>query len=138
VKSGDARRIAGILLVALGLARGLGGTLLLLHGAANDAAIIAPPDVVTAVGLGLVALGLLAIGVGTLALLHGRGAFPAGVGVVTLFLVDAAVNGRLLFGSPRVLGMAIDLVTALLIVGLLLVGRRRGAGRRDSTLRRDA
>jgi hypothetical protein len=138
VKSGYARPIAGILLVALGLARGLGGTLLLLHGAANDPAIIAPPGVVTAVGVGLVALGLLAIGSGTLALLGGRGAFPAGVAVLTLFLVDAAVNGRLLFGNPRLLGMAIDLATALLIVGLLLAGRRRVAERRDSTVRRDA
>lgn len=124
-----ARGIAGVLLVALGIARGLGGTLLLLHGRATDPGIIAPPGTVAAVGIGLVAVGLLAIGSGVLALLGNRAAVPAGVAVTTLFLVEAAWNGRLLFGSPRLLGTAINLVTALLIVGLLLLGRKRRGAR---------
>lgn len=122
-------RAAGILLVALGIARGFGGTLLLLHGSAHDPAIAAAPAVVSSVGWGLVAVGILALVGGVAVLLVRPGAVVLGGVAIVAFLIDGALNGWLLFGSPRPVGTALNLAAAALIAGLLLAGRRaiRGA-----------
>lgn len=116
--------MAGVLLIALGIARGLGGTLLILHGPALDSGMAAPPEVAAWVGLGLIAVGLLALASGAGVLLGRRGSIPLGVVAVVAFLVDGAVNGWLLFGRPRVPGTLLNLATAALILAFLLAGRR--------------
>jgi hypothetical protein len=117
-------RAGGALLVALGIARGFGGTLLLLHGAMTDPAVTAPPGVVAGVGWGLVAVGVLALIAGTAALLRRPGCVALGIVAVVAFLIDGAVGGWLLFGAPRLMGAAVNLVAGLLIAGMLLAGRR--------------
>jgi hypothetical protein len=120
-------RAGGVLLVALGIARGLGGTLLLLHGSVTDRAITAPPGVVSGVGCGLVAVGVLALAAGTAALLRRRGSILLGIAAIAAFLIDGVLNGWLLFGSPRWIGAAVNLAVGALIAGMLLAGRKGSA-----------
>lgn len=119
-----ALRSGGILLVALGLVRGFGGTLLLLHGGGLDPAITARPGVAAGVAWGLIGIGALALASGLLALLARRGSVPLGVATVIAFLIDGAANGWLLFGRPGAAGTALNLAAGALIVGLLLAGRK--------------
>jgi hypothetical protein len=116
-------RGAGVLLVALGIARGFGGTLLLLHGSAPDPAIAAAPAVVSGVGWGLVAIGILALVGGVAALLVRPAAVVLGPVAIVAFLIDGALNGWLLFGGPQPVGTALNLAVAALIAGLLVAGR---------------
>lgn len=123
MNSRAALRVGGVLLVALGLVRGLGGTLLLLHGSGLDPEVLAPPAVTAGVGWGLVGIGALAVASGVLALLGIRRADVLGAVTVIAFLIDGALNGWLLFGRPGAAGTALNLAAGALIVGFLWAGR---------------
>lgn len=111
------RRAAAGLMVGLGLARGIGGGVLVSQDR-------------PALGLGLLAVGVLCLVAGVLVWRAHR-AGPLAVLIALLaFLVGGFINGTVLYGQPRVGGVLGNLVYAV-IVTILLQRAQRG-GRRDS------
>ena len=116
--------IGGILMILLGLARGAGGVILLLHGGETLENIIASPEAVRMVAVGLITIGVLevisAIGV----FLRKRRMWILGFVVTVAFVIDGAINGYILFGRPGDQGTLVNSIIALLIIVCLMMGRR--------------
>ena len=116
--------IGGILMILLGLARGAGGVILLLHGGETLENIIASPEAVRMVAVGLITIGALevisAIGV----FLRKRRMWILGFVVTVAFVIDGAINGYILFGRPGDQGTLVNSIIALLIIVCLMMGRR--------------
>ena len=115
--------VGALLMLLLGLAAGLGGGMLVLQGPSADPDIRASAAVVFGVGIGLSILGT-ALVVAAIGVFRRQSAFwRAGMVLTLLFLIDGAINGYLLYGSPGDRGTLVNLAAAALIVGCLLAGR---------------
>jgi hypothetical protein len=116
--------VGSVLLLLLGLARGSGGVILLLHGHAADARILASEPVVSRLAVGLVVIGLLVI-VSAIGIMRGKAGFWfLGVIGTILFVIDGAINGYFLYGSPGEAGTAVNVVASLIILAALFRGRK--------------
>ncbi|NCQ33552.1 hypothetical protein GW813_00470 [bacterium] len=125
--------IAGaVLMILLGLARGIGGLVLLVRGSAADPNIQAPEAAVTVLAAVLVALGgaLVVAAVGILR--RSRRAWFLGIGLVVAFVLDGAVNGYVFFGHPGDRGTGVNLLAAVLILLGLGLGHRALTGPRKN------
>ncbi len=117
--------VASLLMIAVALARGLGGLLFLLRGnrIELDRPILASSGEIVLMGFGLLLISVLfltsAIGV------FRRNFFFWRLGIFTsfLFIIDGALNGTLLFGHPLETGTIMNIVAAILIIGALLLGK---------------
>ena len=115
--------IGGVLMILLGLARGLGGLALLTHGAAADPKIQATDSAVSTVGVILLLLGLalIAAAVGVFRRLHSF--WFVGVICTVAFVADGAINGFVLYGRPGGQGTIVNVIAAALILACLLLGK---------------
>jgi hypothetical protein len=114
----------GILMILLGLVRGVGGLMLVMRGSALDRAIHATGPVVVVLGAVLMILGagLIVTGVGVI---RRRPTFwLAGILFTVAFLIDGAINGTVLYGRPGAGGTFANAVVAILILACVLAGRR--------------
>lgn len=121
----------GALMLLLGLARGAGGVVLLLRGAAADPGIQARGSIVAVLGalLAVLGIGLVAAAVGVLR--RSRRAWLWGLYLVLAFVADGALNGYVLYGRPGDAGTAVNALAAALIL-LGLVRGRAALDRRSS------
>jgi hypothetical protein len=124
--------VAAILLALLGLARAVGGGVLLLVGRQAAPEIIASDRAVTLVAVGLVTIGVLAmvsaVGIWRLQ----RRYLILGVIVTIAFVINGAVNGLVLFGWPGEAGTLVNAVVAALILRCLWVTRHAFVARREA------
>ena len=115
--------IGVILMILLGLARGLGGITLLLKGKATLPDIKTNETVLIFLAIGLILIGIIeiisAVGVYFLK----RKYWLLGIFVTVLFVIDGAVNGYFLFGKPGDQGTVVNLIAALIIITFLLLGK---------------
>jgi hypothetical protein len=115
--------IAGVLMILLGIARGIGGTTLLAHGATSDPAIEASTTAIILVGAVLVLLGIFLIAA-ALGVMRGNiRSWRLGIVLTVAFVIDAAVNGAVLYGRPGAGGTLANVIAAVLIVTFLMLGR---------------
>jgi hypothetical protein len=116
--------VGAILMILLGAARGIGGVAGLLRGADMLPQTVASEGTFRILFIGLILIGLLEIisAIGIMRLK--RGFWILGIVVTAAFVVDGAINGYVLFGSPGGLGTIVNVVVAALIIGCLLAGRR--------------
>ncbi|MBC8426589.1 hypothetical protein H8E07_20935 [bacterium] len=115
--------IAGFLMISLGLARGAGGLVLLTQGAAADPNIQATDTAVSTAGVVLLLLGLALIVAAIGVFRRLRPFWLVGLVCTVSFVVDGAINGFVLYGSPRDKGTIVNVVAAALILACLLLGR---------------
>lgn len=116
-------RIAAALLAALGLARGLGGGLLLTQPRSALPPTAAAEPTLQALGLGLLLVALLA-GVAAVQLARLRPVGPPlAWAALAAFLLGGLANGTLLFGRPTVGGTLGNLALAALVAAVLGSGR---------------
>ena len=116
-------RTGAVSMLLLGLARGLGGALLLARGPDLDPDILAGAAAARAVGLGLLAVAALEI-VAAIGVLRRRlWGWRLGIGATLLFVLDGLVNGTVLYGRPGDGGTVANVVAAALILGFLFGGR---------------
>jgi len=128
MKPRKALRLAGVLMILLGLARTAGGVVLLSQGAAADPNIRASDSTCAAVGGFLLALGAGLI-VSAVGVLRGRRrAWLLGIIFTVAFVVDGMVNGYLLYGRPGDQGTIVNVIAATLILICLFVGARAFEG----------
>jgi hypothetical protein len=115
--------IGGVLMSLLGLARGVGGLVLLTRGAAADPNIQATDTAVLLAGVTLALLGsaLIAAGVGVFRML--RSFWLLGIICTVAFVVDGAINGLVLYGHPGDRGTIANVIVAALILTCLLLGK---------------
>ena len=115
--------LGAVLMLLLGLARGLGGLLLLIQGSATDPNISATANAVSIVGTILLLLGtalvVAAIGVWR----RIRRFWLFGIVCTILFVVDGAINGYMLYGRPGQGGTLVNVTVAVLILVCLHLGR---------------
>ena len=117
--------IAATLLVLLGLARGIGGVLL-LHGGPSVAGSDARPDAPAGlIGVGLILVGVLCLAGGAATILRARSALWVGGGALVIFVAGGVTNGILLYGGPRVGGVVGNVLYASLTSAALWLGTRR-------------
>ena len=114
-------RAAALLLGIIGAARGLGGIALALHGRAADPAILASPGRVLTLGALLTALGLFGVACGAGLWRLRRAGWIGGVAFAPLFFLDGLLNGWLLFGTPRPIGILANGLAAVILLALLLL-----------------
>ena len=127
--------IGSVLMILLGLARGLGGLALLTQGAAADPNIQATGSAVSTVGVVLLLLGLalVAAAIGVCRRLHSF--WLVGVICTVAFVADGAINGYVLYGRPGAQGTIVNVVAAALILTCLLLGKsalRNGAAQQGA------
>ena len=120
------RWTATVLLAVLGLARGGGGVLLLSGGAGTAGAAARPDAPVGWIGGGLIVVGALCLAAGVVSLQGSRAALWLGTAALGAFVVGGLANGTLLYGSPRLAGVAGNLLYALLTWAALWRGRHQG------------
>lgn len=121
---------AGVLMLLLGLVRGLGGALLLVRGPGLDPAILASAPVARLLGALLLGVGL-ALVAGGIGLFRGRPrAVRFGVVATLVFVLDGLLNGLILYGRPTAGGTFINLGVATTILALLLLGTAAGPKQR--------
>ncbi len=117
--------IAAILMILLGLARGLGGIILLLQGKSTLPEIKTSETVLVFLAAGLILIGTLeiisAIGIFFLKRIY----WFMGLVVTLLFVIDGVVNGYFLFGKPGEGGTLINLAAAAVIISFLLIVRAK-------------
>ncbi len=116
--------VGGVLMVLLGLARGAGGLVLLLRGAATDPNIRASASGVAGVGVALSLLGLVLIVAAVGVLRRNRRLWLVGMASTVAFVIDGAINGYVLYGRPGIGGTLANGIAAALILACLLAGRR--------------
>ena len=118
--------IASFLMVLIGILRGLGGISLFLKGnkLATNQPIVASSIQIQLVAIGLVIVCILLISSGMLLLLrNNKRSLKFCVGGLILFLLGGLMNGFLLFGRPVDQGQLINIITVIIIGGLLLLGK---------------
>lgn len=115
--------IGGILMMLLGLARGAGGLVLLVRGPAADSKIVATSSTAGVLGAMLLVLGLALVAAAIGVLRRQRLYWLIGILCTVLFVVDGAINGALLYGSPGAGGTAVNVLAAALILVCLFVGK---------------
>jgi hypothetical protein len=116
--------ISAVLMILLGLARGIGGITLLIQGKNTLSNIIASENIIQILAIGLILIGLLeiisAIGIWRL----NRTFWILGIIVTIAFVIDGAINGHFLFGRSGDQGTIVNSIAAILIISCLLLGRR--------------
>ena len=78
------------------------------------------------IGGGLILVGALCLVAGVLNIRRSRAALWLGIAALGTFVAGGLANGTLLYGSPRLPGMAGNLLYALLTLSALWLGRQRG------------
>lgn len=116
--------VGSLLMILLGLARGLGGIVLLLQGKTVLPDIKTNETVLIFLAIGLILIGIFevisAVGVYFLK----RKYWFLGIVITILFVIDGAINGYFLFGKPGDQGTVINAVAAIIIITLLLLGKK--------------
>src|SRR5690554_1448336 len=116
--------IGAVLMILLGLARGIGGIILLIQGKTTLSNIKTDETVLIFLSIGLILIGIFeiisAIGVYFLK----RKYWLLGIVVTVLFVIDGAINGYFLFGKPGDQGTVVNLIAAILIITFLLLGKK--------------
>jgi hypothetical protein len=110
-----ARRLAALLLLALGCARGIGG------------AVVLDREPV-AMAIGLLAVGILCLVAGILVWRAHRAAPRVVLVALVAFLAGGFVNGTVLYGKPRVAGLLGNLIYAVVVTALLQRAQRGERG----------
>lgn len=115
--------IGSILMILLGLARGVGGLTLLMQGKSALPNIIASESTIRILAVGLIMIGVLEIisAVGVLRLKRFFWIF--GIAVTLAFVIDGAINGYFLFGKSGEGGTIVNSLVAIFIIGCLWIGR---------------
>ncbi len=117
--------VAGaVLMILLGLARGAGGILLLLQGGAVDPQIVAEPSVLSMLAIVLVLIGIVEVVAGFGTWRSRRPYWVLGIVATVLFVMDGAVNGYIIYGRPGDRGTLVNAIVAILIISMLLFGRK--------------
>lgn len=124
MNTGTYARIAAVLLALVGLARGAGGVFMLLGGVATAGAGSRADAPTGLIGGGLILVGALCLTAAALNFKrHPAGRWVGGAALVT-FVAGGLVNGQLLYGRPRIGGVAGNLAYALLTFAVLWQGTR--------------
>ena len=116
-------RLGAILMLLLGLARGIGGLLLLTRGAGADAKIRAGGTGVAATAAALMLLGAALAVTGAGVLQRGRLAWVMGCVLTVAFVLGGIVNGIVLYGRPQAGGSLANVVVAAVILVCMWRGR---------------
>ena len=116
--------IGALLMILLGLARGIGGIILLIQGKTTLPNMNTNETVLIFLSFGLILIGIFeiisAVGIYYLK----RKYWFLGIVVTILFVIDGAINGYLLFGKPGDQGTVINLIAAIIIITFLLLGKK--------------
>lgn len=116
--------IGAVLMILLGLARGIGGLIILIQGKAALSNIKTDETVLIFLSIGLIVIGVFeiisAVGVYYLK----RKYWFLGIVVTLLFVIDGAINGYFLFGKPGDQGTVVNLIVAIIIITFLLLGKK--------------
>lgn len=118
--------IASVLMIAIGILRGLGGISLFLKGNSleTNQRIIANELQIKMVAIGLIIVCILLI-YAAVALLwkNTKKAWYISLLVLVLFFINGIINGYLLFGQPVAQGQMINIITVITCSGLLFSGK---------------
>jgi hypothetical protein len=116
--------IGAVLMILLGLARGIGGIILLIQGKATLSNIKTDETVLIFLSIGLILIGIFeiisAVGIYYLK----RKYWFLGIVVTVLFVIDGTINGYFLFGKPDDQGTAVNLIAGIIIITFLLLGKK--------------
>lgn len=116
--------IGAVLMILLGLLRGIGGVTLLIQGKNMLPNIIASENIITILAIGLILIGLFEI-ISAIGILRLKRIFwISGIVITIAFVIDGAINGYFLFGKPGNRGTMVNSIVAILIIGCLLIGRK--------------
>lgn len=116
--------LTGLLLVILGGLRGFGGVVLLSPFRRHVATAAGSAQLIL-LGLGLLVVAGLCVWAG-MALMKGkRSGVTIGLVALVAFVAGGVLNGTVLYGSPRMVGLGGNLLVALLMAALLLTIRAR-------------
>jgi hypothetical protein len=118
--------IASILMIVIGVLRGMGGIFLYTKGSelVTNRPIIASEFQIKMVAMGLVIICILLIYSGIILLWNtNKGAWNISAVVLLLFLVTGLINGFVLFGRPVDQGQMINIIAVLVSIGLLITGK---------------
>lgn len=116
-------RAGAVLMLLLGLARGIGGMMLMTGGAKPDPAIRAGTTEVVATAAALMLLGIALAVTAVSVLQRGRLAWVMGCVLTVAFVLGGLVNGIVLYGRPQLAGTLGNLVVAAAIIACLWRGR---------------
>jgi hypothetical protein len=119
--------LTGILLILLGLLRGVGGLALLIKAPAGPEVHVSPQAAHLLGALFLATCALLVLA-GAGLLRRRKWAWPLSQAALVIFVLGGLVNGRLLFGSPKLAGTAGNILFALVIYAALWQTQRDGEG----------
>lgn len=116
--------IAVILMLLLGLARSIGGIILLVQGKSTLPNIKTDETILIFLGIGLIIIGVVemisAVGIYLLK----RKFWLLGIFITILFVIDGAINGYFLFGKPGDQGTIVNLIAAIIIITFLLLSKK--------------
>lgn len=119
MNSRGVRWIASLLLLAVGVARGVGGVVLWRGGSATVGLDARASSPVHAMAIELIIVAALCIGGAVLTLSRSRSAWWVSVAGLAAFVVGGLINGTLLYGDPRVTGVAANVAYASLTLAVL-------------------
>jgi len=113
-----------VMMILLGLARGIGGIILLLQGTNTLSNITASEITIRMLAIGLIVIGILEI-ISAIGILRLKRFFwLSGIAVSVVFVLDGAVNGYFLFGKPGDVGTFVNIIVAAVIIICLFTGRK--------------
>ena len=118
-----ALRAAGILLMILAVVRAAGGVALFVHGPNLAGTDRITMETARILGGGLVAVALVAAIASLGCMRRRRWAWMLGFVALALFVLDAALNGLLIYGRPGERGTIVNVLWAGLVIGFLIRGR---------------
>ncbi len=116
--------IAAILMIILGLARGIGGIILLLEGKSTLPDIKTNETVLIFLAVGLIIIGVMEIITAVGIYLLKKKFWLLGIIITVLFVIDGAINGYFLFGRPGAQGTVVNLIAAIIIIAFLLLSKK--------------
>ena len=116
-------RAGAALMLLLGLARGIGGMMLMVGGAKPDPEIRAGGTEIVATAAVLMLLGLSLAVASAGVFRRQRMAWLVGAVLTVAFVLGGVVNGFVLYGRPRAIGTLGNLVVAAAIILCLWRGR---------------
>ena len=116
--------ISVVLMMLLGIARGLGGVVLIINGKEAVPESALSQSVMTVLGILLLVICVLEIVAAVGVYVLNKKMWYAGIITTILFLFDGMLNGYLLYGSPQAPGTAANFVYALIIIAFLLLSRK--------------